>query len=256
MSKTLCITAMDRENAGLIARIGATRDADLPGRFPCWIARHGDREIGVVQTHVGEANAAIATTAALARFAPDRVIKLGCVGGHAEDVHTGDVVLPVGFFHSGAWITRDSVGVVTADATRWQSVFGGLPYQVNRENLGGRPAVIAPNPGLTDSLASALAAAGIAAARAYIGGSAMWFFDLAFMRHVLTAQVPDATTSRWAADMESHAVAQACAARDTPFSGVYRVSNSDFYGEPYRPDAIAALFDGAFIDAVVRSIPT
>lgn len=255
MLRILFIGAMDRELSGLIAHYTAAPQAALFGAYPFWTARDGAAEIGIAQTHVGEANAAIAASEAIRRFQPDCVFKLGCVGGHAAGVHTGDVVAPVAFFHSGAWITRapDS-GQATADATRWHSVFGPLPYQVNSDNLGGWPHILTPDVRLTEAWLSHVYAHGLSGVRAYIGGSAMWFFDHALMPRVLAAQVPNAVTPAWAADMESYAVAQACAVQAVPFTGLYRVSNSEYYGEPYAPETVAGLFDGAFIDTVAAFV--
>ncbi len=253
--RVLFVGAMDREIDGVRAHFGCEPGEPVHGAFPFWIAREPKVDIGVVQTHVGEANAAIAAAEAIRRFAPGHVFKLGCVGGHAEGVHTGDLVSPIAFFHSGAWITRRSDdNTPTADAANWQSVFGDKPYQVNAENLGGRPHVLQPDRALTQCFADHARARGFAPVRAYIGGSAMWFFDHDVMLHVLAAQVPDAESPAWVADMESYAVAQACAVCNTPFTGLYRVSNSDYYGEPYDPAAVAELFSGRFVETIASFV--
>ncbi len=253
--RVLFVGAMDREIDGLRAHFGCEPADPVHGAYPFWIVRERGLDIGIVQTHVGETSAAIATAEAIRRFSPACVFKLGCVGGHAEGVHTGDLVMPIAFFHSGAWITRrQDDNAPTANAAHWQSVFGDKPYQVNAENLGGRAHVLQPDPALTQRFADFAGARGYAPVRAYVGGSAMWFFDHAFMRHVLAAQVPDATTPAWVADMESYAVAQACAVCNTPFTGLYRVSNSDYYGEPYDPATVTGLFSGGFVEAIATFV--
>jgi nucleoside phosphorylase len=252
--RVLFIAAMDRELAALLARLDAQPTTALPGGYRFWTARLGAVEVGVVQTHVGAINAASACTAALLQFAPACVLKLGCVGGHGPGVHAGDVVEPLAFFHSGAWITRDEANQPCTDPSRWQSLFGPLPYQVNDDNLGGRGPLYSPDAELTARFAAALRASSRAPVRAYIGSSAMWFFEHRFMQHVLAAQVSDAITPAWAADMESYAIAQVCAAHSTPFTGLYRVSNSEYYDEPYDPAAVATLFAGEFIDTVVAFV--
>lgn len=253
--RVLFVGAMDREIDGVRARFGCALSEPIYGAYPFWIAHEPGLDIGIVQTHVGESNAAIATAEAIRRFAPACVFKLGCVGGHAEGVHTGDLVVPIAFFHSGAWITRrQDDNTPTADAAQWQSVFGDKPYQVNAENLGGRAHVSQPDQALTQRFAEFANARGAAPVRAYVGGSAMWFFDHGVMQHVLAAQVPDATTSAWVADMESYAVAQACAVGNMPFTGLYRVSNSDYYGEPYDPAAVADMFSGNFVETIAEFV--
>ncbi|MBK8835007.1 MAG: hypothetical protein IPO29_09100 [Anaerolineae bacterium] len=253
--RVLFVGAMETEIAGLLAHYACVPAQPIHGASPFWTAIGDGLEVGVVQTHVGETNAAIATPEAIRRFTPDVVLKIGCVGGQAEGVHQGDIVVPLGFFHSGAWITRaEADNAPTSDAAQWQSVFGERPYQVNRANLGGRPHVLAPDPALTTRYAKHLEAQGLPFARAYVGGSNIWFFEHAFMRRVLAAQVPDATTDAWVADMESYAVAQACAVMGTPFTGLYRVSNSEYYGEAYDPAAVAGMFEGAFVETVAAFV--
>ncbi len=226
----------------------------MPGGYPFWTARLGGVEIGILQTHVGAINAASACAAALVALEPVCVLKLGCVGGHGPGVHTGDVIEPLAFFDSGAWITRDAADAPTADASRWQALFGPLPYQVNDENLGGRGPLFAPDANLTARFSEAMRASGREPVRAYVGSSAIWFFDHGVMRQALAAQVPDASTQAWAADMESYAIAQVCAAHGAPFTGLLCVSNSEYYDEPYDPGAVAGLFAGGFIDTVVAYI--
>lgn len=253
--RVLFVGAMETEIAGLRAHYACVSAEPIHGAYPFWTAGGDGLEVGILQTHVGETHAAIATPEAIRRFAPDMVFKVGCVGGQAEGIHQGDTVVPLAFFHSGAWITRAAAdNAPTSDAATWQSVFGERPYQVNRANLGGRPHILAPDPGLNARYAQHLDAHGLPFARAYVGGSNMWFFEHYFMSHVLRAQVPDATSEAWVADMESYAVAQACAVLGVPFTGLYRVSNSEYYGEAYDPAAVAGMFAGSFIQTVAAFV--
>ena len=242
--RILLVGAMDTELAGLRKHVSSAPDRPVHAVFPYERAHVAGLELGIVQTHVGDINATMATSEAIRRFNPDHVFKLGCVGGHAEGIHTGDIVVPIGFFHSGAWLTRAKAdNTATTDATQWQSLFGEQPYQINASNLGGRAHVLSSDLALTKALVACLQDQRLSYIPAYVGSSTMWFFDRAFMSHVLTAQVPHATTKAWVADMESYAIAQACSVYNKPFTGLYRVSNSDYYNEPYRPDAVAGLFE-------------
>lgn len=253
--RVLFVGAMETEIAGLRAHYACVPAEPVHGAYPFWTSSAAGLELGILQTHVGETNAAIATPEAIRRFAPDRVFKVGCVGGQAEGIHQGDIVVAIAFFHSGAWITRaEADNAPTSDAVQWQSIFGERPYQVNRANLGGRPHVLAPDPALNAHFVQHLESHGLPFAPAYVGGSNMWFFEHAFMRRVLAAQVPDATTGAWVADMESYAVAQACAVMGTPLTGLYRVSNSEYYGEAYDPAAVAGMFEGDFVERIAAFV--
>ncbi|MCX6017512.1 MAG: hypothetical protein NTZ50_03260 [Chloroflexi bacterium] len=243
-TRVLFVGAMDREIDGLLRALDAKAESALLGCYPQWTARQNSTDVTIVQTHVGDVNAAIATTAAITVHRPTAVFKFGCVGGHSAGIHTGDVVVPSHIFHSGAWIVRE------ADATRWQPVFGDLPYQVNRENLGGRDAVLKADETLTSAWAQHVKTQGMRVVHAHIGSSNMWFFDHAHMTHVLDANLPDAPVREWAADMESYAVAQACTVAGVSFTGIHRAANNEFLHEPYEPRAVAALFVEPFITTV------
>ena len=248
MIRILLLGAMDREIDGVRRALDMHGEPALLDVYPRWSTADG--AIDLVQTHVGDVDAAIAATAAIAQRQPRCVLKLGCVGGHSVGVHAGDVVAPAGIFHSGAWIAR------TSDATQWPPVFGDLPFQVNRENLGGRDAVLRADAALTAAWTQAVQRSGMRAVHAHVGSSNMWFFDRAHMAHVLDANLPDDPLHEWVADMESYAVARACAAAGVPFSGIYRAANSEFHDEPYAPDAVAALFEGDFAALVAQFVRT
>ena len=53
------------------------------------------------------ANAAAATALAIERFAPCAVLNQGTSGGHAPDLHTGDLVIGETVVNLGAWRTPD-----------------------------------------------------------------------------------------------------------------------------------------------------
>lgn len=234
----LILAAMDREFSGLRAALDARSDDAVSNFYPRWTT--ADRAITIVQTHVGDVDAAIAATAAVTQLRPAMVLKLGCVGGHSPGVHAGDVVVPMRIFHSGAWIAR------TRDAAQWQPIFGDLPHQVNRENLGGRDAVLSVDESLTAAWMHHLRDHGVAFTHAHVGSANMWFFDHVHMAHVLDASLPDDPLREWVADMESYAIARACAVARVPFSGIYRAANSEFHCEPYVPDAVTELFTDRF----------
>ena len=246
--RVLILGAMDREIDGLRRALEARPATPLLETYPCWFSADG--AIAVVQTHVGDVDAAIAATAAIAAHRPTAVVKLGCVGGHTAGVHAGDVVIPERIFHSGAWIARGT------DAAHWQPIFGDLPHQVNRENLGERDAILSVDGSLTMQWTQHLARQdaydfSARCTRAHIGSSNMWFFDRAHMLHVLNANLPAEPLREWVADMESYAVARACASAQVPFTGIYRAANSEYHSEPYEPQAVAALFDGDFARCIV-----
>lgn len=252
MTKTrvLIVGAMDRELKGLCSYYNCVKAGELQGRYPAWQSRSAKQlEIQVLQTFVGEINASIATTLAIRAFKPDYVFKIGCVGGNAVGTHAGDVVLPIGFFSTSSWITRSKVNNnPTSDASKWQSVFGNKPYQVNRHNLGGLPYYFEPDAKVVKKYHHYMDSLGQKLRKCYIGSGNIWFFDKDCINNITNVQIPGQRRERtWSADMESYAVAQTCYVFNKPFMGFYRVSDNYFEDEPYIPDKVAQLFDRDFV---------
>ncbi len=106
MKKILFVGAMDREINSLLKYFDCKKKEKIFGTYQLSTTKSKNAEIGVLQTHVGDTNASLATIEALRLFNPDFVFKIGCVGGNSEGIHSGDVIVPTGFFHSGSWITR------------------------------------------------------------------------------------------------------------------------------------------------------
>lgn len=251
--KILFVGAMDREIRNLLSYFQCVKYEKIQKIYPYWLAKKDvPFELAVLQTHVGDTNAGISTTLALQKYHPDFVFKIGCVGANSKGIHTGDVLLPLGFFHTGSWITRSNKdNTPTANASLWQSVFGEKPYQVNSENLGQQPYFLKPDLKLVQQYKKFFTNGRSSLVPCYIGGGNMWFFDLKFMENVSKTQIPGNIKEQpWGADMESYAIVQACHVFHTPFMGFYRISNSDYYNEPYVPEKVANLFDDTYVSKI------
>ena len=257
--KILIAGAMDREISNLLSYFNSAKQEMLQGVYPFWLSRKDTSfELSILQTHVGDTNAAISTTLALQKYHPDLVFKIGCVGANSKGIHTGELILPVGFFHSSSWITRSNKdNTPTSDASLWQSVFGEKLYQVNNENLGQQPYFFKPDSKLVEKYKQFLIKEKEQLTPCYIGGGNMWFFDLKFMENVSKTQIPGNNKDQpWGADMESFAIAHVCHIFHTPFMGFYRISNSDYYNEPYIPEKVAKLFDKQFVSKIHEFLET
>ena len=257
--RILFVGAMDREISDLLSYFDCKESERLQHVYPFWLSmKDMPFELAVLQSHVGDTNAAISTTLALQKYQPDFVFKIGCVGANSKGVHTGDVLLPLGFFHSGSWITRSNTdNTPTANASLWQSVFGDKPYQVNNDNLGKLPYFFEPDSKIVTKYKQFFEKEQLKLTPCYIGGGNMWFFDLKFMENVSKTQIPGNNKDQpWGADMESFAIAQACHVFHTPFMGFYRISNSDYYNEPYIPEHVAKLFDSQFVSKIHSFLET
>ena len=252
-SKILFIGAMDREIRQLLQYFQCIKKDKIKGIYPFWLSKKNNLlELAVVQSFVGDTNACISAALTIQKFRPDFVFKIGCVGGNSKGLHTGDILLPLGFFHSGSWITRSNIdNSPTSDASLWQSVFGEKPYQVSKDNLGNRPYFLKPDQRLANKFKQYFTQQKVKLKPCYIGGGNIWFFDLKFMENVAEMQIPGNNKLQpWGADMESYSIAQVCNVFAIPFLGFYRISNSDYYNEPYQPENVAKLFDFRLISLI------
>lgn len=258
--KVLIIGAMDRELKELLSYYKCTETEKLQSIYPIWHSSSDNPfELIVLQTHVGETNASISTTLAINSYNPDHVYKIGCVGGCSGKLHTGDIIMPLGFFSTTAWISRSSINnEPTADASVWQSIFGDKPYQVNSNNLGNQPYFFESDKILNEKYSALLQKKSQKFVPCFVGGGNMWFFDKGYAENASFEQIPGRSKDRiWAADMESYAIAQTCNVFNKPFTGFYRVSDNNFENEGYDPEKVAGLFDNEFIlmiDEVFRGL--
>jgi len=252
--RILLVGAMDTEIGSLKKEFKLKQTKKLSNVYPLYTNKN-NTQVSLVETFVGDLNASLASYLAIGEVKPDYVIKIGCVGGNSADIHRGDILLADGYFHSASWITRSKNGnKPTGDASVWQSVFGELPYQVNSHNLGERPYFFDADKKINSLLKKSLKSLKLQSQTAYIGGGNMWFFDVPFMKNVADTHLPaKAKHQRWVADMESYAIAHSCNIAKIPFAGLYVVSNSDYYDEPYVPESIPTLFD-EHLSKVIRNL--
>jgi|SRR3989339_1066114 len=151
----------------------------------------------------------------------------------------GDVIVPLGFFHRTSWITRTKEGLPTDDSSLWQSVFGGLPYQVNSQNFGGLPYHFPVNDKLISACQNSLKELGINFVTAYVGGGNMWIFSKEFLENIAQTMLPkNSEHKRFVSDMESYSIAHACFVTKKPFIGYYSVASNDYTDEPYDPTEV------------------
>ena len=101
MRPIVCTGAMDAETLWLI---DALENAE-PVTLGCWKCVQGELDgypVVIVRTNQGMANAAASTALAIERFAPCAVLNQGTSGGHAPDLHTGDIVIGAQVINMGA----------------------------------------------------------------------------------------------------------------------------------------------------------
>lgn len=232
---------MPTESLDIIERFEMTQVGLLANFFPYHSTTRNGKEIFLLQTHVGSINAPAAAALALATIKPDYVIKVGCIGGNSAGLKKNDVIVPLSFFHSGAWITRSTKDdTPTSDASVWQRLYGDEPYQNSRSNIGGLDFDFRPDGELNKKYRAVLTKMKIDYKEAHLGSGDFVIFDHGLMNNICknVLQIDPETTS-WCSDNESHAIAHVCSIYKVPFTGVYFIASSDFDDVGgYDPDAI------------------
>ena len=239
--KILLVAAMPSESEDIISTFGMTLKNKLANFCPIYRTRKNEKNIYLLQTHVGLINASVATALAIQEIKPDAVIKVGCIGGNAPGLKKNDIIVPLSFFHSGAWITKSYIsGKPTSDSSEWQSLYGDEPYQNNKDNLGGLDYSYSPDENLTDTYKNVLENQAQRYVEAHLGSGDMVIFDHKFMdnirQNILKSTNPNI---KWCTDNESYAIAQVCKVFGVPFTGIYFIASSDYEDiDGYNPDAI------------------
>lgn len=241
----LFIGAMDRELHPLLKTVGISKTSKILDTFPLYETSYKSVKMFTVQTYVGDVNASIAGFKAIQEVNPDYVIKFGTVGGSYPESKAGDIIIPLGFFHRGGWITRNNkTHTPTADASTWDSVFGEKDYQIqeSRNNLGGIPYYFPVCKNQIVLCKNILRSKNLKFQTAYIGGGNMWMFDQSVLANVGECMLPKTKThKRFVSDMESYALAHACYLNKKPFIGCYIVASNDYLDEPYDPIKVTDL---------------
>ncbi|MCL5675842.1 MAG: hypothetical protein M1120_01815 [Patescibacteria group bacterium] len=228
--KVLLVAAMPTESKDLIKRFGMILKGKFANFFPYYSVTRNDKEIFLLQTYVGSINASTAVALALEKIKPDAVIKVGCIGGNTPGFKKNDIVVPLSFFHSGAWITRSyKNNQPTRDASLWQNFYGDKPYQSSKHNLGGLDYVLKPNKSLTNKYKNILNRKNILYTEAHLGSGDMVIFDRKFMNNICQniLKLTD-DNIKCATDNESYSIAQVCQIFNIPFTGVYFIASSDY----------------------------
>src|SRR5260221_6342586 len=98
--KILLIAAMPSENENIISAFGMTLKSKLANFYPVHWTKWENKEIYLLQTHVGLINASSATALAIQEIKPDAVGKVGCIGGNARGLKRKGVIVLLSIFHS------------------------------------------------------------------------------------------------------------------------------------------------------------
>lgn len=223
MRPIICTGAMDAETLWLIE---ALEDAKTI-RLGCWKCVQGKLDgspVVIVRTNQGMANAAASTALAIERFAPCAVLNQGTSGGHAPDLHTGDIVIGAQVINMGAVRTPDRARGAGIDPVCGQPL--GLEIANPHPGDGVKQTVFQADAGLVRAAASVAWTAG-KVVQGTVGSGDVWNNELDRIAWL---------HEHWGTmteEMEAAASAQICAAYQVPFLTVRILSNTAVHGEPF-----------------------
>jgi adenosylhomocysteine nucleosidase len=242
---TALLSALPEEQAGLRELLQAPVLHRRAGR-DVWAGRLHGRPVLLALSGIGKVAAAITATA-LAGLGARRIVFTGVAGGLGPGVRVGDLVVGAGFV---------------------QHDMDASPLFPRHEVPGYRRSVFAADTDLSALLSRACGAVcmragelfdaetiarfGLAEVRAHRGllASGDRFVASAGEAAALRAALPDAL----AVDMESAAVAQACADHGLPFAAVRTISDRADDTAHVDFPAFAAAVAGRYAQAVVREL--
>lgn len=177
----------------------------------------------ISRTYQGMVNAAAATILALTYFAPKAVINQGIAGGHAPEIHLGNILIGERIVPMGAVMWKFGAAGAGIDAQG----FGPLELEIFNK-VRGETEKIVDFPCDERLLAAAeRVKSPYRTMRGVIGSADEWNNQLdriALLRERYQTM---------AEEMESAAMAQLCVSYGTPFIGVRIISNSIVNGEEY-----------------------
>lgn len=195
----------------------------------------GERRVPVIvsRTYQGMVNAAAATVLALTHFLPRAVINQGIAGGHAKELHVGDLVIGEKVVPMGAVMQEfrpegDGIAPLgftplfleVADGKRAEKVF---EFPCDERLIAAAERV----------------ETGLKRYRGVLGSADEWNNQIDWIA-VMRERYHTASE-----DMESAAVAQMCKSFHVPFIGIRIISNSIVNGEEF--DESTALLGQKFV---------
>lgn len=210
------LTAMSVEHEQ-ICKLLRCPDSVVEGIHTYTLGQIGRHDVVLMQCGIGKVNAAIGTTALIARFRPDAVVSTGCAGGIDEGLDVMDVVASRTTVYHDVWCGEgNAYGQVQ-----------GLPERfASDERLLHTATRLADDPTIETTIRTGLICTGD-----------KFISDPATLAQI-KADFPDGL----AVDMESAAIAHACHVHGVPFLSFRIVSDTpgvdnhwqqyqDFWGE-------------------------
>ncbi|MBS5144159.1 MAG: 5'-methylthioadenosine/S-adenosylhomocysteine nucleosidase [Butyricicoccus pullicaecorum] len=223
MKPILYTGAMDAETLYLMQELKQPERVTL-GCWKCMRGTLDDIPVVIVRTNQGMANAAAATALAIEYFEPQAILNQGTSGGHAPDLHRGDIVLGARVINMTAVRTPDRARGAGMDLEHAEP----LGLEIANINPGdGKKMTVFPADAALLSAAEQTKYAEGRVVTGTIGSGDIWNNELDRIHWLHT---------NWGTlteEMETAACAQICMAYGIPFLGIRILSNTAVHGETF-----------------------
>lgn len=238
MEPILYTGAMDPETLYLMQALEQPERVTL-GCWKCMCGNLDGIPAVIVRTNQGVSNAAASTALAIERFSPCAVINQGTSGGHAPELHQGDIVIGARVINIGAVRTSDRArGMGTA--LEYAELLG-LEIANTEPGDGQKMTVFPADPALLQAAEQTPWSEG-RVVTGTIGSGDIWNNELDRI---------DWLHTNWGTlteEMEAAASAQICMAYGIPFLEIRILSNTVLHGEAF--DETTGLACQKFVRAV------
>ncbi len=223
MKPILYTGAMDVETLYLMEELAQPERVTLG----CWKCMRGILDgipVVILRTNQGVANAAASTALAIERFQPQAVLNQGTSGGHAPNLHRGDIVIGERVINIGAIRTPNRDRGAGIDLEHAEPL--GLEI-ANTEPGDGRKMTAFPADAVLLAAAEQIQWAEGRVAKGTIGSGDIWnnALDRIDWLHTNWGTLTE--------EMEAASSAQICMAYKIPFLGIRILSNTAVHGEPF-----------------------
>ncbi|MGL5359883.1 MAG: 5'-methylthioadenosine/S-adenosylhomocysteine nucleosidase, partial [Shewanella sp.] len=217
----------DVEVETLIAALGEVT-VNTFGSWTFWEGELNGYPVVVSRTEIGLANAAAATTLAIAHYRPKLIINQGTAGGHDPKLYRGDIVIGETSFNMGSYLTELTPKGEGIHPTRWQNFDMTMYLRENGEVVKHNH--FKADPALVEAaLAQACHYTKGKVVKGIIGTGDEWNRELDRINWL------HQTFGTAVEEMETSAAALVAKAYKLPFVSIRVLSNTDQHGQDFDP---------------------
>ncbi|MEI6055898.1 MAG: 5'-methylthioadenosine/S-adenosylhomocysteine nucleosidase [Lentisphaerota bacterium] len=234
--------AMDME-VDLLIKALKNPEEETFGSWTFWKGNIGEKEVIVSRTEIGLVNGSAATAIGIEKYKPTIVINQGTSGGHAKELHVGDIVLGTKIFNMGAMQSDRKEYGVAENPRDWKFFDQVQSLRVNGKVQEHKYFESDSN---LICIAKETKYGHGKVVEGTIGSADQWNRELERIKYL------NATYGTTAEEMESVASAQVAKAFNLEFLSVRVLSDSEPYKEDFKPET--ASWCQEYVISIIKAI--